>query len=88
MLFSYVFLNFFFYWDVSMEVYNKIWVMAAILVLFYYITMYWLIWSEAKPKSEKKLQLILVLFIAPYGLYYIWFVHDKKSNQPPSGARL
>lgn len=74
LLFSYVFLNFFFNWDVSMDVYNKIWVMAAMLVLFYYIIMYQLIWSDDKSKSEKKLHLVLVLLFAPYGLYYIWFV--------------
>lgn len=57
-----------------MDVYNKIWVMAAMLVLFYYIIMYQLIWSDDKSKSEKKLHLVLVLLFAPYGLYYIWFV--------------
>lgn len=80
-LISYVFLNFFFYWDVSMRVYNTIWVVAAILVMVYYFTMYQLIWSEDIPRSKKNIHLILVLFIAPYGLYYIWFVHDKKPSQ-------
>ena len=73
-LFSYVLLNFFFYWDVSIEVYNTLWAVAASLVLLYYILMYQFIWSDDKPKSEKKLHLVLVLLFAPYGLYYIWFV--------------
>jgi hypothetical protein len=77
-LISYVFLNFFFYWDISMQVYNTIWVIAAVLVLLYYFIMYRLIWSEDIPRSEKNTHLILVVFIAPYGLYYIWFVFNKK----------
>ncbi len=82
-LFGYVFLNLFFYWDVSMQVYNTIWVIATVLVLLYYILMYSLIWSEVKPKSEKRMHLILVILFAPYGLYYIWFICSKKNNNPP-----
>ena len=86
-LISYVFLNFFFYWDISMQVYNTIWVIAAVLVLLYYFIMYRLIWSEDIPRSEKNTHLILVVFIAPYGLYYIWFVFNKKPSPIPL-ARL
>jgi hypothetical protein len=76
-LFGYVFLNFFFYWEVSIQVYNTIWLLATTLVLFYYILMYRLIWSMEKPKSEKRMHLILVIVFAPYGLYYIWFICGK-----------
>lgn len=80
-LFGYVFLNFFFYWDVSIQVYNTIWFVAATLVLLYYILMYRYIWSGDKSSSEKKTHLILVILFVPYGLYYIWFIDSNKTNK-------
>ena len=80
-LLGYVFFNFFFYWDVSMQVYNTIWFVVATLVLLYCISMYKYIWSENKSISEKKTHLILVILFAPYGLYYIWFIDSNKTNK-------
>lgn len=80
-LLGYVFLNFLFYWNVSMQVYNTIWFVGLTLVLLYYILMYRHIWSGHKSSSEKKMHLILVILFAPYGLYYIWFIDSKKTTK-------
>lgn len=72
-----LFLDILIFEKIPFDLYEKIWIILFILMVFQMIFLVFLISRRPLESGRKVLYILLILSIALFHLYYIWFIDDR-----------